>query len=125
MSHLTLVIDCAEPERLAEFWCAALGYRIAGGMAQYRSIKPSNEPRYSVGLKIIFQAVPEAKAGKNRLHLDLDLSRGESLADEIERLTTLGATSLTGGQHQEFGLHWETLADPEGNEFCVVGPPPG
>jgi predicted enzyme related to lactoylglutathione lyase len=110
--EIHLVIDAHDPDRLAEFWSAALGYEIAAGVAQYRSLR---DPE-GVGPKLLIQGVPEVKAGKNRLHLDIAAS---DLEAEAERLVALGATRIREDPVEEFGISI-LLADPEGNEVCVV-----
>ncbi|MGH9040981.1 MAG: VOC family protein [Acidimicrobiia bacterium] len=112
MRRLGLVLDCTDPERLAEFWAAALGYRRLGGAGQYVLLYPSEpgEP------KLLLQGVPEAKAVKNRMHLDIDTPDIEA---EASRLQTLGATRVDAGTRSEHGTTWILMADPEGNEFCV------
>ncbi|HEU5082728.1 MAG TPA: VOC family protein [Acidimicrobiales bacterium] len=120
MGTLTVTVDCRDPVRLAEFWAALLGYERQGGVAQYASIRPTDGGVR--GPKLIFQAVPEPKVGKNRLHLDIDLEPGEPLAPAVERAVALGAT-LVGEVVEEHGLRWQVLADPEGNELCIVAEP--
>lgn len=121
VARVTLTWDCTDPDRLAGFWCEALGYRKGRGVAQYRAIHAGAETRYDFRTRILFQGVPEPKSTKNRLHLDLDLQQGDSMDTEVERLTGLGATIAY--THEEFGTTWTTMRDPEGNEFCVVAPP--
>ena len=120
MAALAVTVDCADPTRLAEFWRELLGYRSVGSIAQYASIGPDGG---GAGPKIIFQAVEEPKAGKNRLHLDLDLDPGVDLGPEVERALALGARVVVDEPVEEFGLRWQVLADPEGNEFCIVARP--
>ncbi len=120
MGTLTVTVDCADPARLAGFWAALLGYERVGGVAQYASIGPG--PGSVQGPKLIFQAVPEPKAGKNRLHLDIDLEPGEPLEPAVQRAVSLGAT-VVGDVVEEHGLRWQVLADPEGNELCIVAEP--
>ena len=117
---------------LARFWAGALdGYDIAPyddvEIERLRSIgiddveddpnvlveAPGVEPR------IFFQLVPESKTVKNRVHLDLTTTASDR-AEEIERLLALGARRVDVGQTGEES--WDVLADPEGNEFCVVRP---
>jgi catechol 2,3-dioxygenase-like lactoylglutathione lyase family enzyme len=123
VAHLAVTVDCADPARLAEFWRELLGYRAVGSVAQYASIGPDGDG--VSGPKIIFQAVEEPKAGKNRLHLDLDLDPGVDLGPAVERALALGARVVVEEPVEEFGLHWQVLADPEGNEFCIVARPAG
>ena len=118
-----VAVDCADPERLARFWCAALGYEVVEADADGVSIGPGPVPSND-GLRggpvapgIDFLVVPEGKTGKNRLHLDLTPVDGEQ-AEEVERLLGLGAVRVDVGQGAE--ATWVVLADPEGNEFCVL-----
>lgn len=107
-----VTIDCADPRRLAEFWTAALGTTVAqdfGG--EFLFLAPPEG-----GLPLGLQRVPEPRAGKNRVHIDLG---SEDREQEVKRLVGLGATEL--GEHEVPGFAWTVLADPEGNEFCVSG----
>jgi Glyoxalase-like domain len=106
----SVVIDCADPRTLAPFWVAALGYeqRYADD-AWVQLDDPTGR-----GPHIALQRVPEPKAGKNRLHLDL-FTRDE--VAEAERIEGLGATRL--GVSEDPDDIFIVLADPEGNEFCV------
>jgi predicted enzyme related to lactoylglutathione lyase len=116
---LVVVIDCADLDRAGRFWAAALGYagpRAAG--ETYRSVRPADGP----GVEILLQRTADAKRGKNRVHLDL---RTRDLAAEVSRVLALGATQLTADPVEEHGWTWHILADPDGNEFCVLQPPPG
>ena len=116
---LALVLDCQDLDRAADFWCEVLGYRRAGGVAQaYLSLVP----RSGSGAELLLQRVPEGKSGKNRLHLDL---RTRDLARELTRVLGLGAALLTREPIEEDGWRWHVLADPDGNELCVVQPPAG
>jgi hypothetical protein len=118
-----VVFDSRHPASLARFWAGALdGYQVApydeDELARLRSkgiLDPEDDPTVLVEgpagrPRLFFQRVPEQKAGKNRVHLDL---RCDSVEAELERLMQLGA-SLSA----EYGDHL-TLADPEGNEFCL------
>ena len=73
------------------------------------------------GIEILLHQVPEAKSGKNRLHLDL---RTTDLTAEVERAAALGARLLTSQPVAEAGWRWHILADPDGSEFCMLQPPP-
>jgi predicted enzyme related to lactoylglutathione lyase len=77
-------------------------------------------PADGQGVEILLQRVPEAKHGKNRLHLDL---RTPDLDCEVRRVVGIGASLLTSQPVQEFGWRWHILGDPDGNEFCVIQPP--
>lgn len=122
MTVVTVTVDCSDPAALSGFWCELLRYQPVGAAAQYASIGPGED--IAGGPKLIFQAVPESKSGKNRLHLDLDLEPGAALEPEVARAVALGATRL-GAVVEELGLRWQVLADPEGNEFCIVAQPAG
>jgi catechol 2,3-dioxygenase-like lactoylglutathione lyase family enzyme len=108
-----IVIDCHDPERLAKFWGEVLGWQVIGheddGSVEIGD--PAHSP-----LAILFEPVPEAKTMKNRLHLDVR-PVGASQAEELERLRALGATDADVGQGDQT---WVVLADPEGNEFCLL-----
>ena len=114
----TVTIDCADASRLAGFWSAALGYEIEDVDDDGALIE---DPTAS-GVAVYFQIVPESKSVKNRVHLDL--RPPESMAEEVERLTSLGAS---GSRYvEEGGSYWTVMLDPEGNEFCVLrGPKDG
>jgi predicted enzyme related to lactoylglutathione lyase len=115
--ELVVVIDCADLGRSADFWASVLGYvREPPGSDSYLSLVPAD----GEGAEILLQRVPEQKQGKNRLHLDL---RTRDLEAEVERAAGLGAAILTGEPVVEGGWRWHILADPDGNEFCVLQPP--
>jgi predicted enzyme related to lactoylglutathione lyase len=117
--ELVVVVDCADLDRAARFWTAALGYVTEGpGGGRYQSLLPAD----GSGVEILLQRTADAKHGKNRVHLDL---RTRDLDAEIARVTQLGATVLTTSPITEYGWAWHILADPDGNEFCVLQPPPG
>ena len=113
---LAVAVDARDPEALAEFWCAVLGSSVVDR-------KTTPRPRYvdvalQPGTVLLFQQVPEDKAGKNRVHLDVVAVELDHAA-EVERLRELGATVLDEAPEHP----WTVMADPEGNEFCVL--PPG
>jgi hypothetical protein len=136
-----VVIDCSDPEQLAEFWAAALGYVIQPPPEGYESweqlLAEIGVPRSEwgaasavvdpdgVGPRIFLQRVPEPKVGKNRVHVDLNVGRREMSDDErrqlvderVRRLVDAGASVLRDAE--ERGERWVVMADPEGNEFCV------
>jgi predicted enzyme related to lactoylglutathione lyase len=115
---LTVVVDCSDLERTAEFWTAVLGYvREDEAQGPYQSLVPSD----GIGVELLLQRVPEPKNAKNRLHLDL---RTRDLDGEVARVRALGATRLTLEPVLEDGWTWHILADPDGNEFCVIQPAP-
>jgi Glyoxalase-like domain len=105
------VVDSRDPAALAAWWQQALGWVLVSDDPEEFEIRPS--PQRLPGL--LFVRVPEAKAVKNRLHLDF---RPDDQRAEVERLVVLGATNADVGQGER---SWVVLADPEGNEFCVLG----
>jgi catechol-2,3-dioxygenase len=109
-----LVIDSCEPRSLARFWAEVLGYEIYEEEYELASI----EDPTGLGPAICFQRVPEAKQVKNRVHLDLNVGEAD-LEPVVARLLELGATKVDQSEHPD--RSWVVLADPEGNEFCVVG----
>ncbi|HEX3541896.1 MAG TPA: VOC family protein [Acidimicrobiales bacterium] len=111
-----VIIDCNDPARVAEFWGAVLGWTVQGqGDEEVLWMSESGAPFPDVLL--VFVPVPEAKSGKNRIHLDVS-PVGCDRDEEVARLETLGARRVDIGQGEQ---SWVVLADPEGNEFCVLG----
>jgi predicted enzyme related to lactoylglutathione lyase len=109
---LEVVLDCSEPEKLMGFWREALGFRVhfAGpSLAVLVSHDVNASP-------LILQRVPEPKAGKNRMHVDIVT---EDVEVEVKRLEGLGARRLHDGVLSVGPVRWVTMADPESNEFCV------
>jgi predicted enzyme related to lactoylglutathione lyase len=106
-----IVLDCADPELLAEFWSKALGYSVSGFAEQWGMLKGPND-----GEVFLLQRVPEPKTGKNRMHIDVTAPDIEAKAKELE---ALGARRLGDEPVSQFDMTWITMADPEGNEFCV------
>lgn len=115
--ELVVVIDCSDLTRSAQFWAAVLGYAAeAPASGPYRQLIPGEGD----GIEVLLQQVPDDKRGKNHMHLDL---RTADLAAEVGRIVDLGASRLTGEPVAEDGWRWHVLADPDGNEFCVLQPP--
>ncbi|GAA1575428.1 MULTISPECIES: VOC family protein [Kribbella] len=114
--ELVVVVDVADLERAATFWTAVLGYVRAGEPSTYQTLLPSD----GVGVEVLLQRVPDRKQSKNRVHLDL---RTPDLDAEVARVVALGARRLTTTPIREDGWTWHVLADPDGNEFCVLQPP--
>jgi predicted enzyme related to lactoylglutathione lyase len=106
-----LAIDCNDAPSLAEFWAAALDYRVLDDDDPEEVLVV---PRSGAGTRLIFLKVPEGKSVKNRMHLDL---RPDDRDAEVERLIGLGAKKVDIGQGD---VTWVVLADPEGNEFCIL-----
>ena len=124
-SRLTeTVIDCADPARLADFWCAVLGYVVITRREELVEIAPSARPDADVLAdlrreptlgSLLFVAVPDGeKTTKNRLHLDIHVADPDAEADRLE---AAGAARVR--RVEEFGIFWIVMTDPEGNEFCV------
>jgi hypothetical protein len=121
-SKLTEVaIDCHDPVALAGFWCAVLGYEVRGEDEGWVTIGSPAVPEGKrrpgpVPPALTFAPVPDAKTVKNRVHLDVNPVDGDQDV-EVERLLGLGARRVDVGQGE---VSWVVLADPEGNEFCVL-----
>jgi predicted enzyme related to lactoylglutathione lyase len=111
-AKLGLVLDCADPDSLAEFWSAAIGYTTLGGAGSYVLLvdEAGQQP------KLLLQRVDEPKVGKNRMHFDIETP---NVDDEVARLEALGAQRRGSEAIEEHGTRWVVMADPEGNEFCV------
>jgi catechol 2,3-dioxygenase-like lactoylglutathione lyase family enzyme len=113
-----LCIDTADPATIASFWADALGWRRTFDEPDQVCLEPpAGSPEDGVAPDLLFLRVPEAKLAKNRLHLDL---RPKDQAGEVARLEALGARQVDIGQSGK--VSWVVLADPDGNEFCVLRP---
>lgn len=108
-----IAIDALDPRLVAEFWAAVLGWQIVEEDAGVVSIAPA----HSAWLTIDVARVPERKGVKNRLHLDLRAD-GTAAEEEVKRLMAMGARPADVGQPAD--ASWTVLADPEGNEFCIL-----
>ena len=106
-----IVLDCADPEKLAEFWSKTLGYTIRGFAEQWGFLTGPRD-----GDVLLLQKVPEPKSGKNRMHIDVTTPDIEGKAKELE---AIGARRLSDEPLTQFNAAWIPMADPEGNEFCV------
>ena len=133
MAHaIQITVDAADPPALGAFWCEVLGYvdqPPPPGFDTWEAALDSmgidrSDPHRAhaivdpdgVGPRMFFLRVPEAKAAKNRLHLDIHTEPGQ-LRTRAAALVALGATSVR--EFDEPEGHWITLLDPEGNEFCL------
>lgn len=116
----SLVIDANRTRELAEFWAQLLGWTITFADDEEIDVEAPGDD----GLLLVFGTVPEAKdpAVKNRVHLDLASTSPSDQAAKVDRALALGARKRDIGQD---AVPWEVLADPEGNEFCVLEPRPG
>ena len=127
--RFSVVLDSVDPGAVVDFWREALGYRLAAELDTFLVLAPdpaaeSGDPAAGTGPVVILQQVPEPSAGKNRMHLDLHPADAEA---HVARLEGLGArrvgprvTELL----EQLGVWWQVMADPQGNEFCVVADPP-
>lgn len=110
--HVT--VDCADTYQLGQFWSKVLGFPLADDdfPGDPEALLVSDD------VTLLFVQVPEAKANKNRVHFDLQPTEGRTREEEVERLLGIGAV-LVADHRVPDGRGWVTLADPEGNEFCV------
>jgi predicted enzyme related to lactoylglutathione lyase len=111
----SIAIDSTDPRRIGRWWADALGWD--GRVDEEGDFCVSPPGSGATGL--LFLRVPEPKSVKNRIHLDL---RPDDQAAEVARLERLGATRVDVGQGGDPDVTWVVLADPEGNEFCVLRP---
>jgi predicted enzyme related to lactoylglutathione lyase len=107
-----IVLDCAEPKRLAKFWRDALDYRDYYDDANLSVLVPKAQ----TAAPLLLQRVPEPKVGKNRMHVDIVVDDVEA---EVRRLQALGAHRIDDGVQNFGGTRWVRMSDPEQNEFCV------
>ena len=111
-ARVDLVLDCAEPMRLLDFWRDALGYRVHFATDAAVVLVPIE----GISPPLVLQQVPEPKVGKNRMHIDITT---DAVEPEVERLEKLGAQRAHDGIQSMAGIRWVTMTDPDGNEFCV------
>jgi Glyoxalase-like domain len=110
-----LVVDCADPRAMVRFWDQAIDWtvhEVTDDLARMRSAT-------GVGPYLEFIRTPDVKTGLNRIHFDLRPYAGDDHAAEADKLRALGATDADIGQGD---VPWTVLADPEGNEFCLLTP---
>jgi predicted enzyme related to lactoylglutathione lyase len=114
----SVCVDCHDAPALASFWEAVLGWRRTYESADEIVLEPpAGSPEDGVAPDLLFLPVPDSKTVKNRLHIDL---RPDDQAAEVARIEALGARRVDIGQAPD--VSWVVLADPEGNEFCVLRP---
>ena len=101
--------------RWSEFWLS-----VTGGSVSFSDDRYTRVGIEVAAVGILLQLVPEAKAVKNRMHLDFQV---EMLDAAVEACVAAGGIPLT--RVAEYGIEWQVMADPDGNEFCLVGPPRG
>jgi len=119
--RLSVVLDGNDLSVLSLFWCAALGYEPVVSLPEFEVLRAAeSEPG---GPVFILQRVPEAKAGKNRMHVDVHPPLALGVPGLVTRLEALGGrrvgTPVT-DLLEQLGIWWQVMGDPEGNEFCVV-----
>ena len=114
--HLTVVLDCADPDRLAVFWKAAIHYEEVARDGAFIGLRATDGSRPT----LVLQQVPEPKQVKNRMHLDVF---ADDFDADLTRLQGLGASVLVPTYIEPDGTTLTVLADPEGNEFCLLSPP--
>jgi hypothetical protein len=136
--RVQVTFDAADPHSLAAWWATVLGYNVedghdfiaglleagtvsesdvvrVGGRLFFADAVAASDPE-GLGPRLYFQRVPEPKAGKNRLHLDVPVTP-ENLEREVDHLARTGATLVEYRSHP--GHRWAVMQDPEGNEFCL------
>jgi Glyoxalase-like domain len=140
-AKVQVVIDCADPARLGDFWGSVLGYEAQGPPAGFESWdaaldaagvpETERDTAFAIvdpdgqGPRIFFQCVPEPKVVKNRVHLDVFVLRTDDpeqqrrrVMVEVDRLQAIGASYVR--EFDEYGEFWVTMQDPEGNEFDLA-----
>lgn len=122
----TVVVDCIDIKGQASWWAEVLGWKVVFEADNEMVIVPPHAldesrdvPVEERGPGLVFVPVSEGKQVKNRLHIDLAPRASDDQAAEVARLERLGASRVNVGQGD---VPWVVLADPEGNEFCVLSP---
>ena len=114
-----ITVDAHDPRALAQFWAEVLGWKIGEGVNELEVWieRELGDPKNTGFPDILFLKNSDVKSVKNRLHLDL---RPDDQASEVRRLEKLGAKRIEIGQSADPDTSWVVMADPEGNEFCVL-----
>jgi Glyoxalase-like domain len=121
----SVVVDCKDVSAQSRWWAQVLDWRISYESAREVVLVPPHADRPRAvpvgeqGPGLIFVPVPEGKSTKNRLHIDLAPPADQNQEAEVRRLEALGARRVDIGQHRD-NVSWVVMADPEGNEFCVL-----
>ena len=111
-----ICVDAADPSSLGRWWAELLGWRMTYDSDEEAVLEPpAGSPQDGVAADLLFLKVPESKGVKNRLHIDL---RPDDQAAELARVEGMGAVRVDVGQGD--AKSWVVLADPEGNEFCIL-----
>jgi predicted enzyme related to lactoylglutathione lyase len=108
-----IVIDTVDPERISPFWCALLWVQERGWFGEDYLMLTTEGGAPPVA----FQRVPESKSVKNRLHVDLEV---DDLDRALAKIAALGGSAISDVLQMPGGYRWRVMADPEGNEFCIV-----
>ena len=111
-----LVIDCHDHDLLGAFWADVLGYRVTERSDGPKDFYVGLEGPAGSGPTVLVVRTPDTKQSKNRLHIDVNAT-DRTQDEEVERIVALGASRVDVGQGEQ---DWVVLADPEGNEFCVL-----
>jgi len=122
----SIVIDCRDVSAQSRWWADAIGWRVVLESADEVVLAPAHEtdealaktPWNEMGPALVFVPVPEGKTVKNRIHIDVAPHTSDDRDAEIARLLAMGANRVDVGQSGR--ETWDVLADPEGNEFCVL-----
>jgi hypothetical protein len=125
----SVVVDCHDAAALARWWAGVLDWKIFSEtddevviLPRHLTVEPAGStPWEQIGPGLVFGTAPEDKTVKNRLHLDLAPQQDDDQAGMVESLLARGATRADVGQNPD-EVPWVVLADPEGNEFCVLSP---
>lgn len=118
MIRMSVVLDCTDAAALEAFWVAALGYERVAADEQFVGLR---DPGGRLPT-LVLQQVPERKVVKNRMHLDIF---ADDFDERLARMQELGATTVTPEHRESDGMRLVVLADPEGNEFCLLDPTTG
>lgn len=108
-----VAIDCNDLERMTTFWSEMTGFEVAWESGVYKFLRHPDGRRPG----IVMQKVPERPTAKTRIHLDLDAVGVAEEVEAVARARSLGAELVE--RHEEFGVRWTVMRDPEGNVFCI------
>jgi predicted enzyme related to lactoylglutathione lyase len=111
--RLNVVLDCSDPDALVEFWATALSYELSEKLDDDRILVPVAG---ETGPVFLLARSTDVKQSKNRMHVDVHPDNADA---HLTRLMRLGGT-LVGERVEKYGIWWQVMADPEGNELCVM-----
>jgi len=116
-------VDSQHPDRIVPFWCDLLAVRVATTRDEGRYVVLEPSSRLPGSMMLVFQRVPEPKVGKNRVHVDVIV---DDLEEGTKKVEALGGHWTEPGTTLDIdGFSWRVMADPEGNEFCIMTAPRG